>query len=98
MKIFEEHTEEHPLHGVHQQAGLQSSPKVGTLKGENGTLIGKVDSLEGENGTLTSEVGTLIGKVGDLMGQRETALASLRSGEFTSVEAVIAHVDALLQG
>ena len=61
-----------------------------TLKGEVGTLIGKVDSLEGENSIL-------IGKVDDLMGQWEIALASLRSGEFASVEAVVAHMEALLQ-
>ena len=54
------------------------------LKGEVGTLIGKVDSLESEVGTLK--------------GQRDTALASLRSGEFASVEALAAHVEALLQG
>ena len=54
------------------------------MKSEHGGLIGKVDSLEVENGTLK--------------GQRETALASLSSGEFTSVEELAAHMKALLQG
>ena len=65
--------------------------EVGTLKGEVGTLTGKVGSLKDEVGTLKNENGAL-------KGQRETALASLRSGQFASAEAVIAHVEALLQG
>ena len=65
--------------------------EIATMKSENGTLIGKIDSLEGENGVL-------IGKVDNLVGQRATALTSLRNGEFASVEAVIAHMEALLQG
>ena len=65
--------------------------EVGTLKGENGTLKGEV-------GTLTGKVGSLEGEVGTLKDQRETVLASLRSGEFASVEAVIARMEALLQG
>ena len=70
----------------------------GALKGEVGTLKGEVGTLKGEVGTLKGEVGALTGKVGSLIGQRETALASLRSGEFSTVEALAAHMEALLQG
>ena len=65
--------------------------EISTLKSEVGTLTGKVGGLEGENGVLKDENGAW-------KGQRETALISLRSGEFASVEAVIAHMESLLQG
>ena len=42
----------------------------------------------------------LVAEISALKGQRKrgTALPSLRSGEFTSVEALAAHMEALLQG
>ena len=72
--------------------------EISTLKSEVVTLTGKVGSLEGENGTLNGENGVLKDEVGTLKGLRKTALASLRSGEFVSAEAVIAHMEALFQG
>ena len=72
--------------------------EVGTLKGENGTLKGENGTLTGKVGSLEGEVGTLKGEVGTLKVRQETTLASLRSGEFASAEAVIAHMEALLQG
>ena len=72
--------------------------EVSALKDENGTLEGENSTLKSEVGTLKNENGSLIGKVDNLMGQRGAALASLRSGEFTSVEALAAHMEALLQG
>ena len=65
---------------------------------DNKSLVAENSALKGEVGTLKGENGTLKGEVGTLKDQRETALASLRSGEFASVEAVIAHMEALLQG
>ena len=72
--------------------------EISTLKSEVVTLTGKVGRLEGENGTLNGENGVLKDEVGTLKGLRKTALASLRSGEFVSAEAVIAHMEALFQG
>ena len=51
-----------------------------------------------DNKTVVAEIIALKGEVGTLKTQRETALASLNSGEFATAEAVIAHVQALLQG
>ena len=78
--------------------------KVDCLETDNGSLKGMVNTLDNEIDTLKSEVDTLKRDVGvlksevDRMAQRETALAFLNSGEFATAEAVIAHVQALLQG
>ena len=63
-------------------------------------LLNTMDNtrLVAEISTLKSEVGTLKGENDVLKGQKETALAFLRDGEFTSVEALAAHMKALLQG
>ena len=79
-------------------AATASIAKMLTQSSQDGThvpqaLVGTLDinTLVAENRTLKCEVGTLVG-------QRETVLTSLRNSKFTSVEAVIAHMEALLQG
>ena len=81
------------------------SPRGGTHVHQ--TLLNTMDikTLVAENSTLKSENNTLIGKVDNLqsvvdkMAQRETdALVALNNDEFASVEAVITHMKALLQG
>ena len=72
--------------------------KNGTLKNDNGTMKSDNSTLVGENGVLKGENVILKSENSTLVGQREIALASLRSGQFASVEAVIAHMEALLQG
>ena len=101
-----------PRGGTHVHQALKDTmdnktlmAEISALKEKNGTLIGKVDSLEADNGTLKGEVGTLNSKIDTLNSKMDkialrdaAALASLNSGEFTSAEAVIAHVKSLLQG
>ena len=90
-----------PQVGTHVHQALVNTTDIHSLivenndlKSENGTLIGKVGSLEGEVGTLKGEVDSLqVVKV-----RQETALASLRSGQFASVDALAAYMEALLQG
>ena len=65
---------------------------------DNKTLVAEISALKSEVGTLKGENGVLKNDVGTLKGQRETALASLRSGEFATFEALAAHMEALLQG
>ena len=77
---------------------LKSENENGTLISKVDTLVGKVGSLEDENSSLISKVEGLVGVNSTLVSQREAALASLRSGEFASAEAVIAHMESLLQG
>ena len=48
------------------------------------------------NPIILSGVGTVVDKFDSLERQRVTALASLRNGQFESVEAVITHIEALL--
>ena len=92
-------TTQSPRGGTHvHQALKDTTNKAENIASENGTLIGKVDNIESEVGTLKNEVGALKDENRTLKGQRETALASLRCGEFASAEAVIAHMEALLQG
>ena len=55
------------------------------------------NTMEKQNIALKNENSALIGKVDVLVGERKTALASLRNREFASVEAVIAHIEALLR-
>ena len=86
-----------PRGGSHVHQALLNTMDSKTLVAEVSALKSEVGALKGENGTLKSENGSLIGEVVNLKGQRETALATLRSGEFASVEAVIAHMEALLQ-
>ena len=80
-----------PRGGTHIHQALLYNADVKTLVSDISALKNEVGALKGENGALKSENGALIG-------QRASALASLRSGEFTSAEAVIAHMEALLQG
>ena len=80
-----------PRGGTHVHQALLNTMDIKTLVAENSTLKSENGTLKGENGTLKSENGAW-------KGQRETALASLRSGEFASAEAVIAHMESLLQG
>ena len=101
-----------PRGGTHVHQALKDTmdnkaviAEISALKEEVGTLIGKVDSLEADNGTLKEEVGTLKSENSTLHSKMDkiafrdaAALASLNSGEFTSVEALAAHVKALLQG
>ena len=72
------------------------SPRGGThvLK----ALLDVKDStiLVAENSTLKSEVGTLAMENSTLKGKVNDALVSLNSGEFASVEALIAHMRGLL--
>ena len=76
---------------------ITQSPRGGTHVHQ--TLLNAMDNtaLVSEISALKKENDTLIGKVDNLMGQREIALASLKSGEFASVDAVIAHIKTLLQ-
>ena len=77
---------------------VTQSPRAGTHVHQ--TLLDTMDNktLVAENSALKSENGSLKGEVSALIGKVDGALASLRSGEFTSSEAVIAHMEALLQG
>ena len=75
---------------------ITQSPRGGThvhqaLKDtmDNKTLVAEIRVLKGE-------VGTVVDKFDSLERQRVTALASLRNGQFESVEAVITHIEALL--
>ena len=77
---------------------LVGTMDINTLVGANSALQSENGTLKGEVGTLKCEVSALIGKVDSLERKRETALASLRSGEFTSVEALAAHIEAMLKG
>ena len=72
--------------------------EVGTLKGENSTLKSEVGALKSDNDTLKSKNSTLNSKMDKISLRDAAALASLNSGEFTSVEALAAHVKSLLQG
>ena len=74
------------------------SPRGGTHVHQ--ALLNTMDikTVLAENSALKSENDTLCSKVDNLESQRETALASLSNGEFTSVEALAAHMKALLQG
>ena len=80
-----------PRGGTHVHQALLNTMNNATLVAENSNLKSEVGALKGEVSTLQDENGTL-------KGQRATALASLRSSQFTSVEDVLAHVEALLQG
>ena len=75
----------------------EATKDIKTLMTENGVLKSEMNTLKSENGALKGEVGALKSEVGALKGLRATTLASLRSSEFTSVEAVISHMEALLQ-
>ena len=79
-----------PRGGTHVHQALKDTVDIKAMAAENGALKEEVGTLKSEVGTLKSEV--------DRMARRETALASLNSDEFTSVEALAAHVKALLQG
>ena len=74
-----------PRGGTHVHQTLLHTMDIKTLVAENSTL-------KNENGILKGEVGSLEGEVNNL----RTALVSLRCGEFSSAEAVIAHVETLL--
>ena len=73
-----------PRGGTHVHQAL-----LNTMNNE--TLVSENIALKGENGTLKGENVVL-------KGQKETALAFLRDGEFVSVETLVAHMKALLQG
>ena len=80
-----------PRGGTHVHQTLLNTMDINAVLAENSALKEEVGALTGENSTLKGENGTL-------KTQMETALASLNSSEFTSVEAVIAHMKSLLQG
>ena len=84
-----------PRGGTHVHQALLDTTDKKLLVAENGDLKGEVGTLKNEVGTLKNEVGILKNENGAWKGQRKV---SLRSGEFASVEAVIAHMEALLQG
>ena len=86
-----------PRGGTHVRQTLLDTMDNKTLVAEVSALKSEVGALKGEVGTLKSEVGTLKGENGALIGKVDGALASLRRGEFISVEAVIAHMEDLLQ-
>ena len=76
-----------PQGGTHVNQSLLNTPDIHSLIAEN-------NDLKSEVGTLKSEVdGLQVVKV-----RQETALASLRSGQFASVDALAAYMEALLQG
>ena len=82
-----------PRGGNHVRQALLNTNSM-----DNTTLVAENGALKIEVGTLTGKVGSLEGENGTLRGQRETALASLNSGQFASVDEVIAHMKTLLQG